>query len=97
MQDVHWSGGMFGYFPSYALGSAIAAQLLHYMEGVMPVKEYLKEGNLVSIREFLREHIHQYGGAKKTQELLQETVGEKFNPKYYIEYLTEKYTKLYEL
>ena len=97
MQDVHWAGGMFGYFPSYALGSAIAAQLLHYMESVMPVKDYLKEGNLAPIREFLREHIHQYGGAKKTQELLQDTVGEKFNPKYYIEYLTEKYTKLYEL
>ena len=97
MQDVHWAGGMFGYFPSYALGSAIAAQILHYMEGVMPVKDYLKEGNLAPIREFLREHIHQYGGAKKTQELLLDTVGEKFNPKYYIEYLTEKYTKLYEL
>lgn len=97
MQDIHWAGGMFGYFPSYALGSAIAAQLFHYMEGVMPIKEYLKEGNLVSIREFLRENIHQYGGAKKTQEILKDTVGEGFNPDYYIEYLTDKFTKLYEI
>ena len=97
LQDTHWSGGMFGYFPSYALGSAIAAQLFHYMEGVMPIKQYLEEGNLVPIREFLREHIHQYGAAKKTQEMILETTGEAFNPDYYIAYLTEKYRKLYEL
>ena len=97
LQDMHWSGGMFGYFPSYALGSAIAAQLFHYMEGKMPVKKYLSEGNLVPIREFLRENIHQYGGAKKTQQLLKDTTGEEFNPDYYIAYLTDKYSKLYEL
>lgn len=97
LQDIHWAGGMLGYFPSYALGSAIAAQLFHYMESVMPVKQYLEEGNLSPIREFLRENIHQYGAAKKTQEILKDTTGEKFNPDYYIEYLTEKYSKLYEL
>ena len=97
LQDMHWSGGMFGYFPSYALGSAIAAQLFHYMESVMPIKVYMEEGNLAPIREFLREHIHQYGAAKKTQELLKDTTGEKFNPDYYIAYLTEKYCALYEL
>ena len=97
LQDTHWSGGMFGYFPSYALGSAIAAQLFYYMEGVMPVKKYLEEGNLAPIREFLRENIHQYGAVKKTQELIKDTTGEAFNPDYYITYLTEKYRKLYEL
>lgn len=97
LQDMHWSGGMFGYFPSYALGSAIAAQLFHHMENVMPIRDYMKEGNLVPIREFLKEHIHQYGGAKTSQELLKETTGEAFNPDYYIEYLTKKYTELYEL
>ena len=97
LQDMHWSGGLFGYFPSYALGSAIASQLFHYMEGVMPLRKQLEEGNLVEIREFLRENIHQYGGAKKTQQLLKDTTGEEFNPDYYIEYLTSKYSKLYEL
>lgn len=97
LQDIHWAGGMFGYFPSYALGSAIAAQLFHYMETVMPIHDYLKEGNLDPIREFLRENIHQYGGAKKTQQILKDTTGEEFNPDYYIKYLTEKFTKLYEL
>ncbi|MBQ6996668.1 MAG: carboxypeptidase M32 [Lachnospiraceae bacterium] len=97
LQDMHWSGGMFGYFPSYALGSAIAAQLFHYMESQMPIKKYLSEGNLTPIREFLRENIHQYGAAKKTQQILKDTTGEEFNPDYYIEYLTDKYRKLYEL
>ena len=94
---MHWSDGMLGYFPSYALGSAIAAQLFHYMESVMPIRTYLEEGNLVPIREFLKEHIHKYGMTKTTQEMLKETTGEGFNPDYYIEYLTKKYSELYEL
>ena len=61
------------------------------------MKQYLEEGNLAPIREYLREHIHQYGGAKKTQQILMDTTGEGFNPDYYIAYLTEKFTKLYEL
>ena len=97
LQDIHWAGGMFGYFPSYALGSAIAAQLYHYMESVMPVETYLEEGNLAPIQEFLKEHIHKYGESKTTQELLIETTGEGFNPDYYIAYLTKKYRALYEL
>ncbi len=97
LQDMHWAGGSFGYFPSYALGSAIAAQLFHYMEGIMPIHEYLEKGNLAPIREFLKENIHKYGAAKNTQELLKAAVGEEFNPDYYIDYLTNKFTKLYEL
>ena len=97
LQDVHWSGGMLGYFPSYALGSAIAAQLYHYMDKEMPLETYLEEGNLKPIQEFLKEHIHRFGESKTTQELLLETTGEAFNPDYYVEYLTKKYSDLYEL
>lgn len=97
LQDMHWSGGDFGYFPSYALGSAIGAQIFHHIKGVMPVEEYLKAGNLAPVREYLREHIHKYGGAKNTQELLTDMTGEGFHPEYYIAYLTEKYTELYQL
>lgn len=97
LQDMHWSGGSFGYFPSYALGSAIAAQIYHHLETVMPVKEHLKEGNLSPIRKYLKEHIHRFGKCKNTQELLKDMTGEAFNPDYYIQYLTEKYTALYEL
>lgn len=97
LQDVHWAMGNFGYFPSYAIGSAIAAQLYYYMKEHMPFEDYLKEGNLTVIRDFLRDHIHKYGSAKPTMELLKATTGEGFNAEYYIRYLTEKYTKLYDL
>lgn len=97
LQDVHWSGGSFGYFPSYAIGSAIAAQIYAYMKKTMPFEEYLREGNLTPIREFLRLHIHQYGSSKNTSELLQGMMNEDLNADYYVDYLTEKYTGLYEL
>ena len=97
LQDIHWSGASFGYFPSYAVGSAIAAQLYHYMKQQIPVADFLKEGNMVPIREFLRDHIHKYGAVYPTNELLKKVTGEEFNPDYYIRYLTEKYTKLYHL
>lgn len=97
LQDMHWSSGSFGYFPSYAIGSAIAAQIFHHIETVMPIKDYLKEGNLSPIREYLKEHIHRFGQCKNTQEILMDMTGEGFNPDYYIDYLTQKYTDLYEL
>lgn len=97
LQDIHWAMGNFGYFPSYAIGSAIAAQLYDYLTGRMPLSDYLKEGNLVPIREYLRDHIHKYGAVYPTNELLKQVTGEDFNPDYYIRYLTDKYTKLYHL
>lgn len=97
LQDIHWAMANFGYFPSYALGSAIAAQLHHYMMNKLPLSDYLKEGNLVPIREYLRDHIHKYGAVYPTNELLKKMTGEEFNPEYYIRYLTEKYTELYHL
>lgn len=97
LQDIHWAMGEFGYFPSYAVGSAIAAQIYAFMETQMPLHDYLRDGNLVPVREFLRDHIHKYGATYSTNELLQKMTGEAFNPDYYIRYLTDKYTKLYQL
>ncbi len=97
LQDIHWSGASFGYFPSYAIGSAIAAQIYHHMANQMPLTEYLTSGNMVPVREYLRDHIHKYGAVYPTNELLKKITGEEFNPKYYIRYLTEKYTTLYNL
>ena len=95
LQDVHWSGGMFGYFPSYALGSAVAAQIYFYLKKTMDFEETLENGNMGTIKTFLREHIHQYGKTKTTNEMLKMMTGEEFNPDYYITYLKDKYTKLY--
>ena len=91
LQDIHWACGDFGYFPSYAIGSAVSAQIYYHLKDIMPLEEYLERGNLQPIREYLKEHIYQYGKKKNTNELLRE----EFNADYYIKYLKEKYAKLY--
>lgn len=93
LQDVHWSYGNFGYFPTYALGSAIAAQLYHYMSKDFNVDESLKDGTTKRINEWLKEHIHKYGASKYPDEILRLATGEDFNPNYYVDYLIDKYSK----
>lgn len=97
LQDTHWSWGEFGYFPSYAVGTAVASQIHACMLEKMPLNDYLKQGNLTPIREFLRDNIHKCGAVKNTNEILKDVCGEEFRPEYYIDYLKEKYTKLYDL
>lgn len=97
LQDTHWPGAMFGYFPSYAVGSAYAAQIFATMEKEMDVGAQIKTGNLAPIVEWLREKIHKYGMLKKPQELLEAATGESFNPKYYTDYLIKKYSRIYGL
>ncbi len=97
LQDIHWSQGEFGYFPSYAIGSAVAAQIYYHMLEIMPFNQYLLDDNLTPIREYLKDSIHKYGATKNTNELLKNMTGEEFNADYYIKYLTEKYKKLYQL
>lgn len=97
LQDTHWSWGEFGYFPSYAIGTAVASQIYARLTELMPVEQYLKEGNLVPIREYLRDSIHKYGATKNTQQILKAVTGEEFNADYYIKYLKEKYERLYDL
>ena len=97
LQDTHWSYGEFGYFPSYAIGSAVASQIHAHMKDIMPFDEYLKGGNLTPIREYLRDSIHKYGATKNTNQILKDVTGEEFNADYYVKYLKDKYTKLYNL
>lgn len=95
LQDIHWSQGAFGYFPSYALGSAFGAQLYAYMKKHMDFEGLLKRGEISTIREFLRENIHRYGKLKTSRQMLKDITGEDFNPQYYVDYLVEKYGRLY--
>jgi carboxypeptidase Taq len=97
LQDTHWSFGEFGYFPSYAIGSAVASQLYAKIMDVMPVEKYLRDGNLTPIREFLRDMIHKYGATKNTNQILKDVTGEEFNADYYVDYLKNKYETLYGL
>ncbi len=95
LQDVHWSAGMFGYFPTYALGSAYSAQFYYAMKKEINIEEIVKSNEIVKINQWLKEKIHHYGSSKNPKELLLEVTGEDFNPKYYIKFLKEKYGKLY--
>lgn len=97
LQDIHWSQGSFGYFPSYALGSAFGAQLYYHMKKEMDFEGLLERGEIGVIREYLRDHVHRFGKLKTSREILKDTTGEDFNPKYYIQYLKEKYSRLYDL
>ena len=89
LQDIHWSQGSIGYFPSYALGNAFGAQIYHQMKKELPVEKLLEAGNLGEIREYLRKNIHQYGKLKDSRQILRDMTGEDFNPSYYVAYLEE--------
>ena len=97
LQDSHWSGGSIGYFPSYALGSAYGPQILKAMEKDLgDIWEDVSKGDLSKVTAWLKEHIHRHASFKKPGALFEEVCG-KFDAKYYTDYLTEKYTKLYNL
>ena len=96
LQDSHWSGGAFGYFPSYALGSAYGAQMLNNMEGDMDVWGPVSQGDLSGVSEWLREKIHQYGGLLEPADVVKNACGE-FDPTIFAGYLEKKYTELYGL
>ena len=97
LQDSHWSGGLIGYFPSYALGSAYGAQFLRKMEESVPVFEDLKDGRFMRINDWNREHIWKYGCLKKPAELTESVFGGPFDPEWYFSYLEEKFKKIYRI
>lgn len=96
LQDSHWSGGSFGYFPSYALGSAYGAQMLRNMEQEMDVWGPVSSGDLSGVTGWLREHIHKYGGMMEPADIVKNACGD-FDPTVYTDYLTKKYSELYGL
>ena len=97
LQDSHWSGGLIGYFPSYALGSAYGAQFLRKMNEETDVEKCMYSGNFKPINEWNRNHIWKYGRMLKPEELLEKALGEPFDPTVYTDYLEKKYTEIYNL
>ncbi len=98
LQDVHWSHGSFGYFPTYSLGSFYAAQFMHTAtQQISNLEEKIKAGNLMPLLEWLRINIHQYGKQYLADELCQKISGEKLNFNYFMTYAKEKYSFLYNL
>lgn len=98
LQDVHWAGGSFGYFPSYALGYMYAAQFKQSMLKDLPnFDELLASGDITFIKKWLNENIHQYGKLKDPLELLHDITGEGLNVQYLINYVKDKYRTIYKL
>ncbi len=96
LQDIHWSHGSFGYFATYSLGSIYAAQLYATIENKNAALEYeLSLGNTSSILTWLRENVHQSGRIYTSQELCTKITLEPLNTKYFIDYATKKFNKIY--
>ncbi|WP_310829109.1 carboxypeptidase M32 [Paenibacillus pedocola] len=98
LQDVHWSGGDFGYFASYSLGNMYAAQILNTLRKELPEFDSLiAEGNLLPIKEWLTEKIYRFGKSLTPSQIIEQVTGEPLNPDYLADYLEAKYTELYKL
>ncbi|MGO4494391.1 carboxypeptidase M32 [Paenibacillus sp. 2RAB27] len=96
LQDVHWSGGAFGYFPSYALGNMYAAQFTNTLRKELPnFDSLIAEGNLAPIKAWLTEKVYQHGKLLTPNEIIQQVTGEPLNPEYLVAYLEEKYSEVY--
>jgi carboxypeptidase Taq len=98
LQDVHWAGGSIGYFPTYALGNLIAGQLWERIHADAPdLDAQLAEGQLTTLREWLREHVHRHGSKFTMPELLDRVVGQPIAVAPYVAYLKRKLGLVYDL
>lgn len=98
LQDVHWSGGDFGYFPSYTLGAMYACQFYNAMKkDIQDLEERILQKDFAVIKSWLNEHIHRKGRIYSTEELVRQVTGEGLNADHFVNYLKEKYHALYRL
>lgn len=98
LQDVHWSHGSFGYFPTYSLGSFYAAQFFETAKReVSQLENEIKSGNTGPLLNWLRQHIHQRGKFYTSEELCKEITGSALDVNFFTDYLLHKYTSIYNL
>jgi len=98
LQDVHWSGGMIGYFSTYALGNLISAQLWERINQDIPdLNEQFRSGKFEPLLAWLRENVHRHGAKFEPQELIQKITGSNIDPAAYIRYLRNKFSEIYDL
>ncbi|MCC7303546.1 MAG: carboxypeptidase M32 [Bacteroidia bacterium] len=98
LQDIHWSHGSFGYFPTYSLGSFYAAQFFRQAcKEIIGLEKKIEDGNLNDLLNWLREKIHRHGKFFTASELCLRITGEELNFKYFMEYARKKYGEIYEL
>ncbi len=98
LQDVHWSSGGFGYFPSYTFGAMYACQFYNAFKREAPdLEDWIRQGNFRAVKDWLNRNIHVKGKLLSTEALLQEVTGEALNPDHFITYLKNKYRDIYRL
>ncbi len=96
LQDVHWSMGSFGYFPTYAIGTIYSAQLYNQLLKEHPhIEKDVEKGEFGKIREWLKEKVHKHGSHYLADEIIKKVCGEGLNPKVYVNYLNGKYKGIY--
>ena len=98
LQDIHWSGGMIGYFPTYQLGNLISLQLWEKINADIPdLTEQITRGEFGALLTWLRTNLHQHGRKFTSVELLQRITGGGLNPAPYLKYLKAKFGEVYGL
>ncbi|EUJ36322.1 carboxypeptidase M32 [Brochothrix campestris] len=97
LQDIHWAGGDFGYFPSYLLGLLNAAQLEQAMRQTIDIESVIASGNYLPIKNWLTEHVHQYGKTKTPTAIMKNATGASLQPRHLIDFLEKRYTSVYKL
>ena len=97
LQDVHWSAGLMGYFPTYALGNLYSAQFFGQAQKEMPdLTEQIEKGNLIGLRQWLKDNIHQHGTRYRANKLVQKVTGKPLSHKPLMDYMTAKFQEIYE-
>jgi carboxypeptidase Taq len=98
LQDVHWSSGLMGYFPTYALGNLVSAQLWEKIhENIPNLEDQISQGKFDELLGWLREKIHRHGAKFEPQVLVKKVTGTTIDPDPYIRYLKTKYSEIYGL
>lgn len=99
LQDIHWSMGAIGYFPTYSLGTFLSGMWLEALQNELGViEEFLKEGNgILRIQNWLKEKIHKYGKTYPSKDLISKICGKEFFAEPFLSYIKNKYNKLYNL
>ncbi len=96
MQDTHWASGLYGYFPSYALGNIYSGQITAAITKDLPDwRSELAEGKLNRVNNWLKTNIHSQGDLYDPEELIQKATGRNLRFQAYLQYLNKKYGKLY--
>jgi carboxypeptidase Taq len=96
MQDVHWSGGSVGYFPTYAIGTMYAAQLYgRLIKEKKGIEGQIARGKFDNVRKWLNDKVHMHGSKYLAEDVIKKVCGEGLNPDVYVSYLRRKYEQIY--